>query len=627
MKFDRCWWAWIWAVFVLAGLTNGTVPGAINYQGRISVDGIPFSGEGLFRFAIVDSGTEPWSHLYWSSDGNNPPEDAIWVEVTDGLYSVTLGEAPQISIPKSVFGHDEVYLAVWFNDGITGFQHLEPNQRLWAVGYALHSVDAENAVMCGGVSSTQLLRNDQDGLLTGSLDVQGLLSAEAMVASVIKASSDNSVATVDFETLPNNAQNSGITIGKLRAMAGQNNGQPYVWIRGNGAHSWILDYTPEGTLWAQSIGAYYNNVKQGNIGFLGTGPTVDYLSIGYGGYAWWNSQSKFILWKSGRAQFMPPQAANGSGSLVEPPAWLVLAPGGSDPMSAPLKFRSGSLLSNPEAGAVEWDGDRLYITDSAETRRAFAFSGGGFSAGSVPFVDVDGELTSDGSLIWDHNQKRLGVGILPAATFHISGPDLNFVDRYTSVTGYGAGLALRRARGSAEAPEAVQTDDLLGSINYRGYNGTEFSATSAAVFGFAAENWNTFQQGSYISFYTTDAGGKSLSEKMRLTDSGKVGVGLTNPTAHLHVKGRTNQVQTQVQGHTAQTEDLSQWLNATGTILAHIDSAGKIRATDYESADGSPGATGTHVIVTGITQDPTTKDITVTTKTITYKNGLITNVE
>ena len=38
------------------------------------------------------------------------------------------------------------------------------------------------------------------------------------------------------------------------------------------------------------------------------------------------------------------------------------------------------------------------------------------------------------------------------------------------------------------------------------------------------------------------------------------------------------------------------------------------------------GASGTQTIVVSVTQDPATKVITVETKTITYKNGLITGM-
>jgi hypothetical protein len=47
---------------------------------------------------------------------------------------------------------------------------------------------------------------------------------------------------------------------------------------------------------------------------------------------------------------------------VEPTAWLMLAPGNNLPLGAPLKFRSGQVLDIPEDGAMEFDGDHIYVT-------------------------------------------------------------------------------------------------------------------------------------------------------------------------------------------------------------------------------------------------------------------------
>jgi len=45
-------------------------PGVVSYQGQVNIGGVPFSGTGYFRFAIVDSG----GTVYWSSDSIAPSE-------------------------------------------------------------------------------------------------------------------------------------------------------------------------------------------------------------------------------------------------------------------------------------------------------------------------------------------------------------------------------------------------------------------------------------------------------------------------------------------------------------------------------------------------------------------------
>ncbi len=119
-------------------------PGMINYQGKVEVDGEPY-GEtgpepGYFMFAIVNGSGE----ILWTNDGKepDPPETAVETTVTEGLYNVILGDADSMEpIPSSAFATDEVYLRVWFSDGVNGYQLLAPDQRITSAGYALQAED------------------------------------------------------------------------------------------------------------------------------------------------------------------------------------------------------------------------------------------------------------------------------------------------------------------------------------------------------------------------------------------------------------------------------------------------------------------------------------------------------
>ena len=122
------------------GRTQG-VPPLLNYQGRVVVGGTNFSGQGQFKFALVNSaGTT----TYWSNDGTSTagsePARAVTLTVTGGLYSLGLGDAAlanMTALPASVFaGNADVRLRVWFNDGTNGSQILSPDQRIGSVGYA-----------------------------------------------------------------------------------------------------------------------------------------------------------------------------------------------------------------------------------------------------------------------------------------------------------------------------------------------------------------------------------------------------------------------------------------------------------------------------------------------------------
>jgi len=178
-------------IIILLGIASGVhaVPSMINYQGKVEVSGTPFSGSGSFRFAIVrGSGS---SIYLWSNDGNFPPTTNVPVTVSSGLYDIILGQTPMQSIAASIFGNDDIYLRIWFNDGTHGVQQLIPDQKITSVGFSMKAQDANtlqghaasdfvmngslNADTLDSLDSLQFLRSDQDDSTSGSLFVTGSL--------------------------------------------------------------------------------------------------------------------------------------------------------------------------------------------------------------------------------------------------------------------------------------------------------------------------------------------------------------------------------------------------------------------------------------------------------------------
>ncbi|MBT6463482.1 MAG: galactose oxidase, partial [Opitutae bacterium] len=105
--------------FPFYSLLNAAVPLVLEYSGRVSSGGSPFTGSGSFRFAFVDSTA---STTFWSNDGTSTvgsePTAAVTVTVDDGFYSVYLGDDSMTNmtvIAESVFQNDDLYLRVWFD--------------------------------------------------------------------------------------------------------------------------------------------------------------------------------------------------------------------------------------------------------------------------------------------------------------------------------------------------------------------------------------------------------------------------------------------------------------------------------------------------------------------------------
>ena len=54
---------------------------------------------------------------------------------------------------------------------------------------------------------------------------------------------------------------------------------------------------------------------------------------------------------------------------------ITIQPGTASAGTAPLKFTSGTLLSTPEAGAMEFNNDKLYFTRTTSTERRVLTTG------------------------------------------------------------------------------------------------------------------------------------------------------------------------------------------------------------------------------------------------------------
>lgn len=147
------------AVCLIAGCAPlcAGIPLQINHQGVVSVNGAPFTGTGLFRFALIDpiSGLNLWTND-GSTDGTaNMPTNAVDIAVSGGAYSVRLGDATftnMVPLASTVFDTDNVRLRIWFDDGVNGVLQLAPDQPLTSAPYAFHAGAADTAASASTAS-------------------------------------------------------------------------------------------------------------------------------------------------------------------------------------------------------------------------------------------------------------------------------------------------------------------------------------------------------------------------------------------------------------------------------------------------------------------------------------------
>lgn len=194
--------------FVFAGAGFAQVPSTLNYQGRVAVSGVNFTGTGLFKFALVN-GTG--SQTFWSNDGTSnagsQPTASVSIPVSSGLYSVQLGDttlANMTAVPAGVFANADVKLRVWFSDGVNVFQLMTPDQKIAAVGYAMMAATVPD----GSITAAKLAPgvgggggSIPDGSITAAKLAAGAAAGNLAAGGLAAVASGGVIGSTD----PNNA--------------------------------------------------------------------------------------------------------------------------------------------------------------------------------------------------------------------------------------------------------------------------------------------------------------------------------------------------------------------------------------------------------------------------------------
>ncbi len=191
-------------------------------------------------------------------------------------------------------------------------------------------------------------------------------------------------------------------------------------------------------------------------------------------------------------------------------------------------------------------------------------------------------------------------------------------------------LTLRRADTTAASPSAVQSGDVLGSIQVFGYGAAAYSSASRATIAVnAAETWTDTAQGTAIGFSTTANTTLTTSQAMTLFNSGGLSIGnTTDPgTGNLSVTGGISI------GTAAKTVTLKQGANGSvGTFIC--TSGGAITVTNsfvqitdaiIISLNAAGGTVSTAPAINAITASTSFVAKCATNDTSTYNYAIIKN--
>ncbi|WP_409478174.1 tail fiber domain-containing protein [Pseudobdellovibrio sp. HCB154] len=236
------------------------------------------------------------------------------------------------------------------------------------------------------------------------------------------------------------------------------------------------------------------------------------------------------------------------GSTTAPTARLHITAGTSS--VAPVKLTLGTLLTTPQAGAIEYDGTDYYITDNSNVRRMIATASTGGVLNNTSVVS-----STSGITLWPAAGNSVVVSSTVASTNSTTG---------ALIVNGGAGIA-----GALNVGGIISGSAVIKGTGYRANQGAPDAADSSTVgYAFGSDgDTGIFSPGTgsangVLAFYSNNA------EKMRVTNNG-LGIGTTSPSFPLDVQTAGTITQRLYHASNSQYDDANLILaRSRGTISA-----------------------------------------------------------
>ena len=179
------------------------------------------------------------------------------------------------------------------------------------------------------------------------------------------------------------------------------------------------------------------------------------------------------------------------------------------------------------------------------------------------------------------NAGDVGIGTdSPASELHVIGEGL-LGNATSKLASYGI-LELSRAGNPYLFLRNTNSEGVnnSGVIEFYQKNGNGSEVATSRIGG-ATEATHATQPSGYINFSTASAGG-SMSEKMRITSDGDVGIGTTSPGTKLEIKGTDGLLQLNTDSATGQPYLSFAQGDTRRSFIQHVDSSDMLKiASEY----------------------------------------------